>query len=288
MTVQPSMIAGADIREGDILVGHNLLITPALLLDKKLRIDEGRLLDFCTMVNTLALHERVITLPAEIPEILKNSSLYQYLIKRNILHELDFDYSTLGEDEKLEMQDLLGSLISEKEASDAMDMLRHYVDKEYITDSEARRRLHGTSEYQQLKQMNNQRNDLIDSIIAVKSGSRDSIDTAISLLKGSENLVLRNENIKLHLIRTAAYWLISGKLKTAFLPDFIRIPIIAGYHAKLKQSLRMLLQSKVDAKEMKKLEDASDAASLNVIPIPSAASRFFGYIFELWHRRSVR
>ena len=38
----------SEIQEGDILIGHGLLMTSALLLDKKVRLDEGYLLDFCT------------------------------------------------------------------------------------------------------------------------------------------------------------------------------------------------------------------------------------------------
>jgi hypothetical protein len=48
------VIHKSDVKEGgDILVGHGLILTPSLLLDKKLSLDEGRLLDFCTLVNAL-------------------------------------------------------------------------------------------------------------------------------------------------------------------------------------------------------------------------------------------
>jgi hypothetical protein len=72
--MQPS-----DIAEGDILIGHGLLTTSALLLDKRMRLDEGRLLDFCNLVNAVTLHERLITLPAAIPRSIRDSAIYQYL-----------------------------------------------------------------------------------------------------------------------------------------------------------------------------------------------------------------
>lgn len=68
------MIQPNEVREGDLLIGHNLLITPALLLEKQLRLDEGRLLDFCTLVNALVLHDRIMTLPAQIPMELKGAT----------------------------------------------------------------------------------------------------------------------------------------------------------------------------------------------------------------------
>ena len=34
-----------DIHEGDILIGHGLLISPAFLLEKEMSLDPGRLLD---------------------------------------------------------------------------------------------------------------------------------------------------------------------------------------------------------------------------------------------------
>jgi hypothetical protein len=52
------------IKPGDVMIGHHLLIAPALLLedDRKLPLDEGSFLDLCTMVNALTLHDRLITL----------------------------------------------------------------------------------------------------------------------------------------------------------------------------------------------------------------------------------
>jgi hypothetical protein len=124
--IQPSEVQG-----GDLLIGHNLLITPALLLEKKLTLDEGRLLDFCTLVNALVLHDRIVTLPAEIPNILKESRLYKYLINRKILYELNFDYSKWGDEKREdildEIVDLVGFGISKQEADDAMKKMRDYM-----------------------------------------------------------------------------------------------------------------------------------------------------------------
>lgn len=44
------ILHSTDVRAGDILLGHNLIIAPALLLEKETSLDEGRLLDFCTFV----------------------------------------------------------------------------------------------------------------------------------------------------------------------------------------------------------------------------------------------
>jgi hypothetical protein len=45
----------------------NCVMTPAPLLEKRVELDEGRLLDFCNLVNTTILHDCLITLPASLP-----------------------------------------------------------------------------------------------------------------------------------------------------------------------------------------------------------------------------
>lgn len=39
------MIQATELRAGDVLVGHSLPITSSLILDKKVKLDEGRFLD---------------------------------------------------------------------------------------------------------------------------------------------------------------------------------------------------------------------------------------------------
>src|SRR5919198_5186540 len=69
----------SEINIGDILIGQNLLIGPALLLEQTIDIDEGSLLDFCTLVKALTLHDRIITLPSKVPKDLRDTQLYKYL-----------------------------------------------------------------------------------------------------------------------------------------------------------------------------------------------------------------
>lgn len=274
------MTQPSEVREGDLLIGHNLLITPALLLENKLELDEGRLLDFCTLVNALVLHDRIISLPAEIPDILKESRLYKYLTDRGILHELDFDYSKWGDEERQEMLELVRFEISEQEADDAMKNMRDYIWKEIITDPKVPPHLHGRNEYEintpgKEREINQQRAELINSIMNVKKGD-NSADAAIALLASAKNehFYRKNPDLRHHLLRTAAYWEVSGMLKTAFLPDFTRIPIIAGYNATLTQTLRTFIQESVDGLIRKELEAALRIASTSVIPIPNAVSNF--------------
>jgi hypothetical protein len=277
---RPQVVHEGEVTEGDLLIGHNLLITPALLLEKQLRLDEARLLDFCTLVNALVLHDRIITLPAEIPEILEESRLYKYLIDRGILYELDFDYSKWSDDERQEILQLVGFGISEQEVDEAMKKMHDYLWREIITDPKIPQQLHGRNEYDintpwQEQRINQQRAILIESIINVRRGDPNTADAAIALLNTSEVLYLRNEDLRHHLLRTAAYREVSGMLSMAFLPDFIRIPIIARYNARVRQSLRTLIQSSIDTAVRKELEDALRIASVNVVPIPNAVSNFF-------------
>ena len=73
------------MHEGDILIGHGLVFSPAFLLEKKVSLDEGRLLDSSTLINALALHDRLITLPAGIPSNIRDTRLYRYLTDNEIL-----------------------------------------------------------------------------------------------------------------------------------------------------------------------------------------------------------
>ena len=86
-----------EARTGDILIGYRLLITSALLLDKKIRLDEGRLLDFCTLVNAITLYDRLVVLPALLPNEIRESALYSFLVKENILYEYSSKLETMGQ-----------------------------------------------------------------------------------------------------------------------------------------------------------------------------------------------
>jgi hypothetical protein len=51
----------------DVLIGQNLLIIPALLLEKKIPLDPGHFHDFCKLVNTLMMNYRLVTLQTDLP-----------------------------------------------------------------------------------------------------------------------------------------------------------------------------------------------------------------------------
>ncbi len=85
MEITANSLQPSEIKDGDIFIGHNLLATPAYLLDKNLDIDVGRFFDFCTLINAIVLHERLITLKARLPGPLNNSKLYTYLEKKKPL-----------------------------------------------------------------------------------------------------------------------------------------------------------------------------------------------------------
>jgi hypothetical protein len=73
----------------DIIVARNLLTPPALLLGKKIIPDAASLLDFCTLINALMLHDRLVTFNAKCPDEILDLSLYTYLKEKGILVELD-------------------------------------------------------------------------------------------------------------------------------------------------------------------------------------------------------
>lgn len=83
----------------------------------------------------------------------------------------------------------------------------------------------------------------------------------------------KDEKLRAHLLRTAAYYEISRKFHLAFLSDFMRIPILSTYHATLTKNIRMWI--------LKGIDDSSKAqgrilslATATPISIPSAAAIF--------------
>jgi hypothetical protein len=185
----------------------------------------------------------------------------------------------LGDNERKEILQLVGFGISEQEADDAMKEMRDYMWKEIITDPKVPQHLHGRNEYSintpwEEEGINERRAELIDSILNVRKGNPKSADAAIALLKDSEILYLRNQDLRHHLLRTAAYWEVSGTLSMAFLPDFMRIPIIAKYNNRLRQSLRTFIQSGVDTAVRKELQDALGIVTVTAVPVPNAVSIF--------------
>ena len=77
-----------EVGTGDILIGHRILIT-SFLLDKKILLDEGHLFNFCTLINAIAFTNRSVTLPAQLPDEMLRSPLYEYLVKKRILYKFD-------------------------------------------------------------------------------------------------------------------------------------------------------------------------------------------------------
>lgn len=270
MLIQPN-----EVRGGDILIGHGLLITPALMLDKKLSLDEGRLLDFCTLVNALAIHDRLITLPAEIPQDLKESGLYTYLTKRGILHELDFDYSKFGENETKDMMALFGDVFNKRDADYVMGQLSDSIYKEHSMYKEY---YAGYNEYHvntptEEQRLNLERSKLIDEII----------NTGANNLPGGIRSLSEESDLRLHRLRTAAYWEISGMLRLAYLPDFMRIPIISAYNDRLRKNLRICLQGTVDNMIREQIQDAMRFVESTLVPIPPSTTVFL----ERYHTSSL-
>lgn len=278
MSITPS-----EIKAGDILIGHGLLTTSSLLLDKRVRLDEGRLLDFCNLVNAVTLHDRLITLPAIIPTSLQRSELYNYLQKSGILYELRINYNDFSDDEKLEMADLFGSTFTEEEADKVLQTTHNeygygdYANDNIITKDGKEHLL--------------RRKRFINKIIDLKNLHLDryNMNTFRELyqLVGSNiNYVVdrfnpnHSDELTIQFLRTAIYWEIAGKLRLAFLPDFLRIPILTGYNARIKQSLRMFINSNVDMLVKKELDAAMSIAEASIVPIPNSVSKFLNRYYK--------
>jgi hypothetical protein len=261
----------SEVKPGDdILIGHHLLIAPALMLDKKLTIDEGSFLDFCSMINMTTLHKRLIVLPGHLDESIIQSSLYQYLIEEGILYEVIFPYlENYDEDDKKEVSDLVGRVIHEYDVDQVMGGTLYYdellrQDQEYsILNPELE---NNTSEMREKFV-----NQVIESAISFR-GQQVYRDNERNLTKAQK--ITRY----VHRLRTAQYWIVAAKRGLTFAPDFIRIPILADYVAERKARLdwyiRDLIQKTVDNIARKELESTSRMKSAELMPIPNAAANF--------------
>ena len=198
---------------------------------------EGRLLDFCTFINALILHDRILALPAIIPQDLSKSQLYQYLSNRGILYELDFNYSQFKDEEKNEIMDLFGETFTIEKANEVLGRTKELIYKEYINEYFDNA---GPSPQDPLHQdqINLFRSKFIDEVINANAADWTRTVPLTSILD-------KNDDLSKHRLRTAFYWEIATHLGIAFLPDFMRIPILSGYNARVRQSLRMFIESKI-------------------------------------------
>jgi len=80
--------------------------------------------------------------------------------------------------------------------------------------------------------------------------------------------------LQVHLLRTAEYWTKAAVLGIPFLPDFMRIPTVAGYQGHLKYAIRYLIQNIFDKKVIMELLETDAIASPQDIPIPDGVSNF--------------
>ena len=275
--------------DGGVLVGHGLLIPTSLLLEKKITIDEGRLLDFGALMNSLVLHDKLVTLPATIPDHILQSGLYRYLRERGLLTELKISYDEFEVNQKAEMMDLFRETSIPKKggANDQENFLEDgnyddsFKEEANIVLGDLRYAYKYIEKWDDEKKYKKnevkilqERSRLVKAIITSKHD--DWITT------GQSNLLLGSteEGIRLHSLRTAAYWEISGMRRIPFMPDFLRIPIIAGYNQRLSQSIRIFLQNRIDSINRKEKEDTPQFIETMTIPLPAITSKFLSIYNE--------
>ena len=84
----------------------------------------------------------------------------------------------------------------------------------------------------------------------------------------------QKSTLYVHRLRTAASWMVAGKLGLSFAPEFIRTPIVATYvaqrEAELIGILEIFIQKTVDSITRKGLENTSRMKTADLMPIPNA------------------
>jgi hypothetical protein len=208
------------------LIGYRLLITSALLLDKKIRLDEGRLLDFCTLINAITLYDRLVTLPAHLPDEIRESALYNFLVNEGILYEYS---AALDWETKEELEDFFGAKVSEEEI-----MKSKWIHYYMRWDWEGSDDFYDWRHQNEKRDINSPREKFIQEVLR----SRRSTSSSIKWNDQTYRDILGEDNVRPFRIRTAAYWLIPGIVPISFLPDFVRIPLITEYNIRLKQMMR--------------------------------------------------
>ncbi len=303
------------ILRGDILVGHTLIAAPALMLEKKVKVDAGGLVDFCTLINALTLHDRLIVLPSRVPRYLQKSKLYRHLIDKNIIYELDISYEDLKQDisENVdEIRNLVGNYdLSWKEIEKII--VNPLNDQKGIKITSPSLDVYPTiySDYDKSdeynikdKQWTKQRHEFINEIIKhdintwtikdytkmLNPDDQDALSRSPSsifdIASKTETLMGNEKQLQFHFLRTVAYWQISSIRRIPFAVDFMRIPLVASYNIRIKQVLRTYLQKVIDMAYKKDLETFT---SLNacVIPVPPTTMSFIKKYFELGLEEAV-
>lgn len=196
------------INDGDVLVTSNMLISSALLIQKKISLTAGVLLDFCTLIKALTFHDRIIVLPAYTRGF-EELQLFKYLKKRKILFSLGRDVSFALNNP------LLGDLVG-KEPSEE-DIIREWgVPFQYTYWNGAAKWLTGLQ------------NHIVDDIIANR---QFNLKYLFDSDKDKESREFR------YRLRTAMYYELSNQLGLPFIPDFTRIPILIDYDVKITESI---------------------------------------------------
>jgi len=273
------------VNAGDLLIGNNLLINCYLLLEKKQRLDEASFLDFCSLINALTFHDKIITFGAELKPEISNSSVYRYLKENKILEEVAMKY--VSYQDRLDIVDLFGGIVSEKYVDSVILHANDTHLDEGAYPSYEFRLFSGYRRFDSPMDIELERSMLIDEIL--KGNNHNEITSKIYSPFEFGGLVDRIYHIpvvgelvntkqvrqkELFLVRTSLYWLIAGKLNISFMPDFMRIPLITAYGLRVRQSIALLIQSKFDEIVRNELEAASAVAMPVIIPIPNTMSKF--------------
>ena len=83
-------------------------------------------------------------------------------------------------------------------------------------------------------------------------------------------------------MRTVIYWEIPDIAGIPFMPDLLRIPIIAGYDVRLRQNIRMFVDAKVNQLDKKETDNLQGFACFKTVPTPNS----FGNFLSKYHQTS--
>lgn len=93
------MLTTKDLQPNDVFVTHDTVIQASLLVEGKVKLDEGYVIDLFSLIEAAVLHNRLVTLYAMIPPPFDDLSLRATLLEAKVIDNLDLVGSYGGTDQ---------------------------------------------------------------------------------------------------------------------------------------------------------------------------------------------
>lgn len=194
----PTLNASTEkLSPADALVSANVILRAGIFASGSYR-DIALFMDFCTLIEASVLHERLICLPTETPQNIKDFDILNLLIKEGVLWKLEFGNSNIVSRASISLL----NYIPNTSPSDAHNIIKSVIRREQPTFN---------------------MNPVISAFNDM--GIAQICRQAYPYI-GMDRYSMMKDDLLYRFLRTISYLSVANQLNTVYFPNFDRLAIV--------------------------------------------------------------